>query len=188
MSSILGFFLSAFKKGLSGFSCKRRDPKAPFVFRLEPHELYSLGPQLFGFKPRLVTVLGFLLPSLIFTSVVLLLEAQLPLSFLFSRPWIRGVTLSQAILLGAIVFEAFRLFRATISQGPRYVIVSSALTLTLTLLVWPNSTILLACAFYAGLHYSLDRRFLRTEPFVLIASLMLVVVGAWGRHGSPLLS
>lgn len=144
---------------------------------------------------RIATVAAYLFPSIIFVGLVILLELFLPLSFLFSDFLIRGVALSQAILLGAILAETFRLFRGSLAHGPRYVLVASVLAVVLTLEAWPNASILVACAAYAASHAALDahlhrlrsqRSKLQLDPLLLLGLLVLVVLGAWGTPWAAL--
>ncbi|MEO5667553.1 MAG: hypothetical protein ABIR96_05810 [Bdellovibrionota bacterium] len=196
MSRVSQTFQAAFKKGLSGFALKRSDPTALLLFRLEPHEFYSL-PALSESNAilRATSVVGYLLPSLMFVAVVLLLENLLPLSFLFSDLFVRGISLSQAVLLGAILFEVFRLFRDSLKLGLRYVAVSSALAITLHVSGWPNASVLAACGVYAALHalvetHARSRRQekdrLKLDPLVMLTVLGLVSLGAWGTPWASL--
>ncbi len=148
-----------------------------------------------GLARRIATVATYLLPSILFVGLVILLELFVPLSFLFSDFLIRGVALSQAILLGAILADTFRLFRGSLKHGPRYVLVSSVLAVVLTLEAWPNATILFTCAAYAAIHAAVDahlRRLrsqsskLQLDPLLLLGLLVLVVLGAWGTPWAAL--
>lgn len=189
-------FASSFKKGLSGFTLKRGDPKAPLIFRLEPHDLYAHVSQASpALSVRLAGLLGYLIPSLLFVTATLLLEHLLPLSVIFSDIWTRGMSLSQAMLLGAIVFETTRVFRSTFPYGTRYVLITALIVIVLTLDAWPNSAILLVCAFYAGAHRAVDlyimrrldqTRKLQLEPLSLMVSLALILVAAWGTPWTAL--
>jgi|GEM_PF-3200619 len=196
MSPIAEAFRSAFQKGLSGFALKRSDPKAPVLFRLEPHEFYSM-PSLnkSPFLVRGATIAGYLLPSILFVGFIVALERSLPLSLLFSDFVIRGLALSEAILLGAVAFEASRLFRGAYPHGKRYVFLAALTALVLATAAWPHAAILLACGIYAALHSATDAyarrararaRRLNLDPFALLATMGLVAVGAWGTPWAAL--
>jgi len=189
-SKLKNAFFESFKKGLSGFSLRREDPEAPIVFGLEPREFYQLTTNASeNSLTRLSGVLGYLIPSLLFTLLAIVLESEVPTTIVFSTTVTQGVAFAQAVLLGAILCETFRVFRVALLQSSaRYVFLASLLAIVLTLQAWPNATILLCCGAYATLHSSLDvwlrKRSstvtLRLDPLVMLAALSLVTLGAWG--------
>jgi hypothetical protein len=185
VESLSGLFRQAFKSGLSGFSFKREDPKAPIRFQLEPQTIYDLCEAHPETRARGTCVAAYLLPSLIFVMAAVLIEAWLPTAFVYSDLLARIVAASEAILLGAILFETLRVFHGSLGHGTRYVVLASLTTMALTLAAWPNAAILLVSAVYAGLHSRFDARLqardkLRVHPLVTLVPLALVVLGSWG--------